>query len=151
MLTFVKWDNYYGQDFLVYIGYGFWVFGAIFGVLPIIHFRLKGGVKKGESYIKTKTLVTTGLYAIVRHPQYLAGIIISIALAFMSQHWVVIILVIPPIICTYFDTLKAEEKLVGKFGEEYIIYKKQVPRLYPLLGIIKLIVRKARKKEEETA
>jgi len=145
-LTFVKWDNYYGYNFLVYIGYGFWGLGAIFGILPIIHFRRKGGVKKGESYIRTTTLVTTGLYAIVRHPQYLAGILISLSLAFMSQHWVVIILVIPPIICTYFDTLNAEKILVEKFGEEYIRYKKQVPRLYPILGITKLIIRKVRKK-----
>ena len=135
------------MDFLVYIGYGFWVLGALFGVLPIIIFRRKGKVKKGDSYVKTTTLVTTGLYAIVRHPQYLAGMIISIALGFLSQHWVVIILVIPTIICTYIDTFNAERKLLVKFGEEYLQYKKQVPRLFPLVGIIILIVRKARRKE----
>ena len=39
------------------------------GLLPIITFRRKGGVAKGESYIKTTVLVDTGIYAIVRHPQ----------------------------------------------------------------------------------
>ena len=146
VLTFVLWGNYYDKDIIQYIGYGLWVIGAIFGILPIFHFKRKGGVKKGDSYIKTTSLVTTGLYSIVRHPQYLAGIIISIALAFMSQHWVIIILVIPPIICTYFDTLNAEKKLIEKFGQEYLLYKKQVPRLYPVFGVIKLVVRKKRKK-----
>jgi len=150
-LTFVKWNNYYDYDFLVYIGYGFWVLGALFGILPIIHFRRKGKIKKGDSYIKTTTLVTTGLYAIVRHPQYLAGVIISISLAFYSQHWVVILLVLPTMICTYIDTFNAERKLVEKFGEQYIQYKKQVPRLFPIVGIFKLIIRKVKRKEENVS
>ena len=45
-----------------------WISG-IFGILPIITFRRKGGVPKGESYTKTTILVDTGIYAIVRHPQ----------------------------------------------------------------------------------
>ena len=106
---------------------------------------MQGEVNKGDSYIKTTKLVTTGLYAIVRHPQYLAGIIISIALAFMSQHWVVIILVLPPIICTYIDTFNAEKGILKKFGEEYEEYRKQVPRLTPVYGVLKLIIRKIRK------
>ena len=45
-----------------------WV-SAIFGILPIITFRAKGGVPQGQSYMKTTQLVDTGIYAIVRHPQ----------------------------------------------------------------------------------
>jgi protein-S-isoprenylcysteine O-methyltransferase Ste14 len=45
-----------------------WISG-IFGILPIITFRRKGGVPKGESYTKTTVLVDTGIYAIVRHPR----------------------------------------------------------------------------------
>ncbi|NHK32744.1 MAG: isoprenylcysteine carboxylmethyltransferase family protein [Asgard group archaeon] len=146
VLTFVKWNNYYDLDYLGYIGYGFWALGAIFGILPIIIFRLKGGVKKKDSYIKTTAIVTSGLYSIVRHPQYLAGIYISIALAFMSQFWVIILLVLPVIVCTYIDTLTADKKLIEKFGEEYSQYKKQVPALTPMFGLVKLIIRKAKQK-----
>ena len=145
VLTFVFWDNFYELYFLVYIGYGFWILGAVFGIVPIIQFRLQGGVRKKDSYVKTTKLVTTGLYAIVRHPQYLAGILISIALAFMSQHWVVISLVLPPIVLTYIDTYNAEKGIIEKFGEEYEEYRKQVPRLTPLYGLLKLIIRKIRK------
>ena len=148
VLTFVLWDNYYDIDVLVYIGYGFWVLSAIFGVLPIFTFRRKGGVEKGDSYIKTTTLVNTGLYGIVRHPQFLSGILISIALALMSQYWVIIILLIIPITCTFIDTIKMEKRLVIKFGEEYINYQRQVPRLYPLFGLLKLIIRKIRQRKE---
>ena len=58
--TFVLWDNYYGLDFLVYIGYGVWVFAALFGVLPIFKFKSHGGVKEGDSYMKTTKIVTSG-------------------------------------------------------------------------------------------
>jgi protein-S-isoprenylcysteine O-methyltransferase Ste14 len=114
----------------------------VFGILPMIQFRLQGGVEKGDSYIKTTKLVTSGLYAVVRHPQYLASVIISIALAFMSQHWLVAILVLPPIIFTYIDTSQEDKVLIEKFGEEYERYKRQVPKMEPISGIIRLIIRK---------
>ena len=145
VLTFVLWDNFYELGFLVYIGYALWALGAIFGIVPIIQFRLKGGVEKGKSYVQTKRLVTTGLYAIVRHPQYIASIIISMALVCMSQHWVVIVLLLPPIVLTYIDTRRADKALVIKFGEEYELYQKEVPRMMPLYGILKLLIRKLRK------
>ena len=147
ILTFVLWSSYYDLDVLVYVGYVFWVLGAIFGIVPIIQFRRKGKVAKGDSYIKTTKLVRTGLYAIVRHPQYIAAIIISIALAFMSQHWVVIILVTPTIGMTFIDTQRADKRLIEKFGEEYENYRKEVPRMTPLYGILKLIGRKVRKEK----
>ena len=150
VLTFVLWNNYYGVDALVYVGYGFWALGAIFGIIPIIQFRRKGGVNKGDSYVKTTKVVSTGLYAIVRHPQYLAGIIISLALAFMSQHWVVDILILPPIITTYFDAINEDKRLIKKFGDEYKHYMKKVPRLEPISGTIRWLIRSIKRKKEST-
>ncbi|MBM4029289.1 MAG: hypothetical protein FJ280_28415, partial [Planctomycetes bacterium] len=62
---------------------------SIFGWLPIFTFKKMGGVSKGQSYIHTTALVDRGIYAIVRHPQYLAGILMGMALPFISQHWLV--------------------------------------------------------------
>ena len=143
--TFVLWDNYYGLDFLVYIGYGIWVLAAIFGVLPIFHFKSHGGVNKGDSYMKTTKIVTTGLYAIVRHPQYLAGILISLALVCMSQHWLVDVFIIPPIFLTYFDAKREDKRLLEKFGEEYQLYMKKVPSIEPISGLIRWIIRNIKK------
>ncbi|TFG20221.1 MAG: isoprenylcysteine carboxylmethyltransferase family protein [Promethearchaeota archaeon] len=144
--TFILWDNYYGLDFLVYIGYTVWVLAAIFGIVPIFQFKSHGGVKEGESYMKTTKIVTSGLYAIVRHPQYLAGILISVALACMSQHWLVVVFIIPPIILTYFDAKREDRRLLEKFGEEYRLYSKRVPGLEPISGLICFIVRSTKKK-----
>jgi len=90
-------------------------------------------------------LVDTGLYSIVRHPQYLAGILWSIALVFISQHWVVDVLLIPVVVTVYLDSLKANKNLIEKFGVEYENYMKQVPGLNVLWGIVKLVFREIRK------
>lgn len=149
VLTFVFWFNYYEIYALVILGYIFWGFTVIFGVLPIFAFRKKGGVPKKTSYMHTSKLVDTGLYAIVRHPQFLAGILWSIALVFISQHWVVDVLLIPVVLSTYIDTFKADRDLIEKFGDEYVEYMKRVPSLNALWGIILLIFRKKKKNEKK--
>jgi len=69
--------------------------GLVFGWLPIIEFRKKGGVKKGKSYIHTTQIVDTGIYSIVRHPQYVTFILWAIAGMLLFQHWIVVLLGIP--------------------------------------------------------
>lgn len=145
ILTFVLWTNFYDIYALVIVGYVFWGFTIIFGIVPIFYFRKKGGVPKKSSYVKTTQLVDTGLYSIVRHPQYLAGILWSIALVFISQHWVVDVLLIPVVVTVYLDSLKANKNLIEKFGVEYENYIKQVPGLNVLWGIVKLVFREIRK------
>jgi len=63
------------NEVLAYIGVGLYVFsGMIFGSLPVFEFRKKGEVRKGRSYIHTTKLVDTGIYSVVRHPQYVTFI-----------------------------------------------------------------------------
>ena len=137
ILFFFFYYNYYGLDFLTYIGWFIWVLSIIFGFLPMSTFRKKGGVKKGKSYIHTTILVDTGIYSIVRHPQYFAGILLNLALILLTQHWLSVIAGIIAIIIMYFDTLKADSRLIEKFGEDYKKYMDRVPRFNFILGIIK--------------
>ena len=60
-------------------------------MLAIFEFRKKGGVKKGKSYIHTTKLVDTGIYSIIRHPQYVTFILWAIAGMLLFQHWIVIL------------------------------------------------------------
>jgi protein-S-isoprenylcysteine O-methyltransferase Ste14 len=123
---------------LAYIGVGIYVFaGMVFGALPVFEFRRKGGVRKGQSYIHTTKLVDTGIYSVVRHPQYLTFIMWAIAGILLFQHWFVILLGIPVIPLTYVDLIKADKDAIGKFGENYKTYMKKVPRANFLLGIIR--------------
>ena len=107
--------------------------------MPVFEFRKKGMVKKGKSYIHTTKLVDTGIYSIVRHPQYVTFMLWAIAGMFLFQHWIVIILGIPIIPLTYIDLLNADKDAINKFGEAYKKYMIRVPRTNFLLGIIKVI------------
>jgi protein-S-isoprenylcysteine O-methyltransferase Ste14 len=132
-------------EVLAYVGVGLYVFsGMVFGMLPVFEFRKKGGVRKGQSYIHTTKLVDTGIYSVVRHPQYVTFILFAIAGMLLFQHWIIILLGIPIIPLTYIDLIKADKDAIEKFGDEYKAYMKKVPRANFLLGII----RRFRKREE---
>ena len=125
---------------LAYIGVGLYIFsGWIFGMLPIVEFRKKGGVKKGKSYIQTTKLVDTGIYSIIRHPQFTTWILWAIAGMLLFQHWIVILLGIPVIPLTYIDLLRADQRLIKKFGNDYKRYMQEVPRANFVLGIIRYL------------
>ena len=118
-----------------------WIAG-IFGMLPILTLKRLGKVEKGESYVHTNQLVDKGIYSIVRHPQYLAGILISIGLYLIAPVWINFILCIANIIQYYAGTTGEEERLIIKFGKDYIEYQERVPRLNPVWGLIKRITGK---------
>ena len=132
-------------EILAYVGVGLYVFsGMVFGMLPVFEFRKKGGVQKGQSYIHTTKLVDTGIYSVVRHPQYVTFMLFAIAGMLLFQHWIVILLGVPIIPLTYIDLIKADKNAIEKFGDDYKAYMKKVPRANFLLGII----RRFRKNEE---
>jgi protein-S-isoprenylcysteine O-methyltransferase Ste14 len=136
-------------EILAYVGVGLYVFsGIVFGMLPVMEFRKKGRVRKGKSYIHTTKLVDTGIYSIVRHPQFVTFILWAIAGMLLFQHWIIIILGIPIIPLTYIDLIRADKDAIEKFGDDYKAYMKRVPRANFLLGIIRFLRR--RKEEHQT-
>jgi len=131
-------------EVLAYVGVGLYVFsGLVFGCLPVFEFRKKGGVKKGKSYIHTTQIVDTGIYSIVRHPQYVTFILWAIAGMLLFQHWIVVLLGVPIFPLTYIDLMTADKDAIEKLGDDYKAYMKRVPRANFLLGII----RRSRKTE----
>jgi protein-S-isoprenylcysteine O-methyltransferase Ste14 len=113
---------------------------AIFGMLPIFTFRRKGGVAKGDSYIKTTVLVDTGIYAIVRHPQGgTAWFLINLGVMLIAQHWSSVILGLISMVLVYADSLKADQGCIEKFGDAYIAYMERVPRVNFVTGIVRLM------------
>jgi len=134
-----------GFDELMYVGWMIWTISVIFGFLPIFTFKRKGDVAKGKSYVHTKTLVITGIYSIVRHPQYTAGILFSLALILMAQSWLVLSLGVVLIPLLYIDIVMADKYELEKFGDDYKRYMERVPRSNFLLGAIRLLIRREEK------
>lgn len=130
-------------EVLAYAGIGlYFASGIIFGALPVFEFRKKGGVKKGQSYIHTTKIVDTGIYSVVRHPQYTTYILFAIAGMLLFQHWLVILLGAPVIPLTYIDLVRGDKACVERFGDDYKAYMKRVPRSNFLLGLWRLTRRR---------
>jgi len=80
-------------------------------------------------------LATTGLYSLVRHPQY-AGLFIGL-FGEGVVHWPTLFSVglFPIIVLAYGLLARSEEKwMVKKFGEDYRVYKRMVPMFFPRMG-----------------
>jgi protein-S-isoprenylcysteine O-methyltransferase Ste14 len=128
---------------LEWAGWICWWTGAIFGVLPVITFRRKGGVAKGQSYMKTTVLVDTGIYAIVRHPQGgTAWLLINLAAMLIAQHGSSVVLGLVSLVLVYADTFKADQYCIEKFGDAYKRYMERVPRVNFVAGIMRLLRRR---------
>ena len=134
--------NQAGLPVLRHIGWLTLTVSAVFGWLPIFAFRKKGGVSKGRSYIQTTVLVDSGIYAVVRHPQFLAGILLSLALILITQHWLIAMIGVVAMVLNYLIALKADQELTEKFGEDYRRYMQKVPRMNFLVGLMRLLSRK---------
>ena len=138
LFTFLNY-NHMGLDDVANAGWAFMTLSAVFGWVPILTFRKKGGVPKGKSYVHTSVLVDSGIYAVVRHPQYLAGVLMSLASVLISQHWLNSILLFPVAVGFYLDSLRADRRLIEKFGHRYEEYMERVSGLNPLKGILGIL------------
>jgi protein-S-isoprenylcysteine O-methyltransferase Ste14 len=86
---------------------------------------------------ENKKLICTGMFSIIRHPMYLAFMIMAVGLIFISQYLLVIIIGLIRILMLYYVILEEEKMDLKKFGKEYEDYQKKVPKLNIIEGILK--------------
>ena len=142
--------NYHSIDLLVYAGWILLAFSVVLIFMAGGEFRKKGGSLQGESIVHTKILVDSGVYGIVRHPQYLGFILVIFALVLMSQHWLSIMSWITGSMLFHRDVLREEQMSIKKFGDAYKRYMEQVPRMNLVQGIYRLVKRKGVGKSVES-
>lgn len=106
----------------VFIGGGFWLLGSAWRVLY-------ANQTQG-------TLATTGAYARVRHPQYVAFVLILFG--FLLQWPTVLTLAMFPVLMFMYVRLsRTEEKDAQRsFGAEWARYAARTPRFIPRLGAV---------------
>jgi len=138
ILVFICY-NYYTLDFLVYGGWILLAFSVIIIFLAGGEFRKKGGALKGKSIVNTTVVVDSGIYAVIRHPQYLGFILFVLALVLMSQHWLSVISWILGSMLFYRDVLREEQMSSKKFGDKYQRYIERVPRMNCFIGVLRLL------------
>ena len=136
VLTGVIEPGYYLPLFV--LGWISWAIGMVLVMTPIVMFPRRGGVAKGKSFVHTTKLVDTGVYAVVRHPQYLGGILaLFLATFLLYPHWLFVVMGIPGVTILYFSTAAEENRLIEQFGDDYRAYMKRVPRMNIIAGIIR--------------
>jgi protein-S-isoprenylcysteine O-methyltransferase Ste14 len=104
----------------------FFVVGAWFGIKGVIETTLK----VAETH-RPEKIVTNGVYSIVRHPQYLGGLMAHIGMSLILS--ALYSLLVTPLITAliYLISRKEENELKKEFGAEYSDYVDKVPMLFP--------------------
>ena len=107
----------------------------------VIRAHRKGGVPRGESYIRTTRVADTGLYSVVRHPQCLSAILLSWAFSCFSQFWPIVLATIAVTVTLSVDIVRADSAALEKFGAEYAEYMRCVPRANFVAGLYRRLRR----------
>jgi protein-S-isoprenylcysteine O-methyltransferase Ste14 len=106
----------------------FFALGAWLGVEGVKEATLK----VAETH-RPEKIVTTGAYSIVRHPQYLGGLLAHMGISFLLSAWYSLLSTPLMTVFVYLISRKEEEELIKEFGKEYEDYTKKVPMIMPRL------------------
>jgi len=110
------------------IGTPFLIAGSWLGIKGVKETTLK----VAETH-RTENIVTVGIYSIVRHPQYLGGLLAHAGISFLLSAGYSVLLTPLTVLLIYLISKKEEEELIKEFGKKYEAYKKKVPMLIPRL------------------
>jgi protein-S-isoprenylcysteine O-methyltransferase Ste14 len=132
-------------------------FVGLIGMI-VAHFPLKrtGRLLKllgeQEEWGCTNRLITTDIYQCVRHPHHLGVGIFMTSLGFLIGHvWSFLIITITQWVWVVaFLFLVEEKELREKFGEEYQVYRQQVPMLFPKLMCVFRVFSKSIKESKNS-
>ena len=104
----------------VFLGYGFYLLSSAWNVL--YHAQ------------RSNALATTGRYARIRHPQYVAFVLILFG--FLLQWPTLLTLVMFPILLLMYGRLAITEEadMRAQFGNAYESYVRRTPRFFPRMG-----------------
>jgi len=104
----------------------FFLIGAWLGIEGVKQTTLKVAEAHG-----TEKVVTLGVYSIVRHPQYLGGLLAHVGISFLLSAWRSLLFTPLVVVFLYVVSRKEEEELIKEFGKEYEDYKKKVSMFIP--------------------
>lgn len=128
-----------GIQLIQYLGWVVWLLSLYLGFAPIFILRARGSIPQGKPYTETTRLVDSNLYAIIRHPQYTAGIVFNFAMCLLAQHWLVWLLGGASILLLYLDIQEADQEGIRKFGSAYQEYMQRVPQINLVAGLYRYL------------
>ena len=120
--------NFYLPFLNIIISAPFLMVGPWFAVKGVKEITLK----VAETH-RTETIISGGSYSVVRHPQYLGGLLAHVGISLLLSAWFSLLFTPVMVAVIYLLSRKEEEELIREFGKEYEDYKKRVPMLIPRL------------------
>ena len=100
---------------------------VVLWIMAIFHFKRLGSVAEGGHYYESETLVQEGIFAYLRHPQYLAYILLVIGFALLHRHVIIIGLAGLAVLCFYLYSRAEDRELEQRFHQDYQQYMDRVP------------------------
>jgi protein-S-isoprenylcysteine O-methyltransferase Ste14 len=116
------WAGWLGVVILAFSLYLFW----------LGHRDLKANWSPSLEIFKGHKLVTSGIYATIRHPMYLSQLVLTLAQPLLLQNWIAGLAGLVCFVPFYLVRVKGEDQLMTEtFGDEYRKYKQKVGGLVP--------------------
>ena len=138
-------QSYLGVGVLLHVGWLIGLAGLVFFLLGLYEFKKKGEAAKGKNFLLTTVLVDSGIYSVVRHPEYLGSMLLVLGSILISQHWLTLVLGVPLLMWFFAYVFpEADRDLIEKFGDNYERYMQNVPSINLLVGVIRLLKRRKR-------
>ncbi|MBV8084028.1 MAG: isoprenylcysteine carboxylmethyltransferase family protein [Chloroflexi bacterium] len=113
-------------------------FGGLVVMLAGLALRIQAARVLGPYYTRTlriqrqQAVVDAGPYTVVRHPGYLADIVLWTGLGLSAQSWPAAALLATGMSAVYLRRIQAEEAMLEQqLGEQYRVYAARTKRLVP--------------------
>jgi protein-S-isoprenylcysteine O-methyltransferase Ste14 len=100
--------------------------GAYFGIAGVRGITLK----VAETH-RANEIIVSGVYSIVRHPQYLGGLLAHLGITFLFSAWYSFLSTPIIVLLVFIVSRKEETELAKEFGKEYQSYAEKVPMFVP--------------------
>jgi protein-S-isoprenylcysteine O-methyltransferase Ste14 len=110
---------------------------AIFIFTPFYLLSKYGKAQDGKTYMQAGKVVQRGLYALIRHPQYLGYMLLACGFTLLTQHWVAVLFASLSVVSFYIQAVQEERYCLAQFGEPYARYLQRVPRFNLIQGILR--------------
>lgn len=136
--------NWLRLTFLVYLGVFLILVAMVLGWRARFAFQSQGRVPEGEKWMRTQVVVASGIYGVVRHPMYLSFMLISLGMMGISQHWLSVIAGMGLLWGSYDDMKREERGNIEKFGDDYLRYMQEVPRMNLIAGALRQLRRRGK-------
>ncbi|MEN9563070.1 MAG: hypothetical protein RIR73_1314 [Chloroflexota bacterium] len=133
----MEWSNLPFPAWVRWAGLGLGIFAIILNASShkTLSQKLGADFDPALRLLKVPALVTEGPYARMRHPIYLAFLLMQTAVLFLTSNWFIGFSGLAIIISVIAIRVPEEEKLlIEQFGEQYRNYMKHSGSLLPKLG-----------------